>query len=223
MTSPYTAIRVFDTVGIERYSSRVNITEPTTRPPRAEVRERIIASAMTEFGRRGYADATLDAIAEQAGFTKGAVYSNFGSKEGLFYELMDRQVLGRARMSVDLLAELPSDLREAQRVLSTRLTEAISNNRDWHLLFMDYWSRALRDPEVGARFAEHRAQLRAAVTDAVVSVTESSGATLHVPAEWVTFVILALSNGLAVEELAQPGIVPPQLMGEVVGRLLHIP
>ena len=74
----------------------------TPRTPRAEVRERILAAAIAEFSARGYSAATLDSIAIGAGFTKGAVYSNFGSKEDLFYALMDRQIHTRSEMVTDL-------------------------------------------------------------------------------------------------------------------------
>lgn len=178
-------------------------------------------AALAEFSIRGFDNATLDAIAVAAGFTKGAVYSNFGSKEDLFYALMDQQIETRSQLVADVLANLPADVSDAKTVLGTRLTGAIVANREWQLLFMDYWARALRDPEVGARFAEHRRQVRDTITTAV-RTTMMSVVTTDVPAEWITFVLLALSNGLAIEELAEPGVVPVELIGEVLGRLVTV-
>ncbi|GGG23341.1 TetR family transcriptional regulator [Rhodococcoides trifolii] len=178
-------------------------------------------AALAEFSVRGFDSATLDAIAVAAGFTKGAVYSNFGSKEDLFYALMDQQIDTRSQLVADVLANLPADASDARTALGTRLTGAIVANREWQLLFMDYWARALRDPDVGARFADHRRQVRASITEAVQQAL-SSTVTTDVPAEWVTFVLLGLSNGLAIEELAEPGVVPVELIGEVLGRLVTV-
>src|SRR6202789_707661 len=62
-----------------------------TRPTRVEVRERILDAASKVFAAEGFAGATIDAIGQAAGFTKGAVYSNFDSKDELFLALLDRE------------------------------------------------------------------------------------------------------------------------------------
>src|SRR5271168_5606398 len=78
--------------------SMPNVNPPRRRTPRSEVRERILSAAMTTFASEGFAGATIDMIAEAAGFTKGAVYSNFGSKDDLFFALLDAQVKARAAL-----------------------------------------------------------------------------------------------------------------------------
>ena len=69
-----------------RLSSRTR-----TRPTRGEVRDRIFDAASKVFAAEGFAGATIDAIGQAAGFTKGAVYSNFESKDELFLALLDRE------------------------------------------------------------------------------------------------------------------------------------
>ncbi|MGW4743138.1 TetR/AcrR family transcriptional regulator [Nocardia xishanensis] len=73
----------------------MNTVSPRTRTPRAEVRKRVLEAALSEFVSKGFASATIDTIAEVAGFTKGAVYSNLGSKDDLFFALLNQQVSRR--------------------------------------------------------------------------------------------------------------------------------
>src|ERR1700722_12611485 len=67
------------------------VKQPRTRPTRGEVRDRILDAASKVFAAEGFAGATIDAIGQAAGFTKGAVYSNFESKDELFLALLDRE------------------------------------------------------------------------------------------------------------------------------------
>ena len=61
---------------------------------------------MTTFAAEGFAGATIDMIAEAAGFTKGAVYSNFGSKDDLFFALLDAQVRTRGALITKLAEQI---------------------------------------------------------------------------------------------------------------------
>ena len=62
---------------------------PTREEKKARTRAQLIDAAATVFARRGYMAASLDEVAEEAGLTKGAVYSNFDSKEDLFEAVID--------------------------------------------------------------------------------------------------------------------------------------
>lgn len=68
----------------------------TREQSRAQTRERLLASAAVVFAREGYAGASVDRIAEEAGYSKGALYSNFASKDELFFELIDFYAGGQA-------------------------------------------------------------------------------------------------------------------------------
>ena len=64
---------------------------------REETREQVLAAAARVFAKRGFHATSLDAIGEEAGFSRGAVYYNFADKEELFLELLDRRCAERAR------------------------------------------------------------------------------------------------------------------------------
>lgn len=192
-----------------------------SRPPRDDVRTQILEAASSEFAAKGFADARVDAIAEAAGFTKGAVYSNFGGKDDLFYALLHQQIELRTEIAARIVADLPPTVDEAIDVLSSRLTASITQNREWQMLFFEYWVRAMRDPQRRAVFAEHRRVARAAIARQIDSVLAQTSLRVSVSTEQMALVILGLVNGLSVEALADDDAVPGALLGDVVRGFLR--
>lgn len=191
------------------------------RPTRGEVQERILQAAAKVFADKGFAGARLDEIAEAAGFSKGAVYSNFANKDALFFALMDAQIAARADMVLRILGDA-APTPQALSDLGVQLTEATIDNRDWQLLFSEFWQRAVRDEAVRAQYVAHRRSVRAALSAELAQRAAALGIELPVPAETLVHVVIALSNGLAIEEIADPGVVPRDLMAQVLGALLHL-
>jgi AcrR family transcriptional regulator len=182
------------------------------RTPRAEVRQRILQAATSEFAGKGFAGTTIDAIADAAGFTKGAVYSNFGSKDDLFFALLDLQIERRVE-AVSALAD-KAGARPSAKDVGDLLMTGLLENRDWQMLFAEYWLRAMRDPEVRVRFAEHRRSMRVSIEDAVRRLDTSD-----IDPATATVLILALNNGLSIEEFSDPGSVPHDLFGTVLAAI----
>jgi AcrR family transcriptional regulator len=182
------------------------------RTPRAEVRQRILQAATSEFACKGFAGTTIDAIADAAGFTKGAVYSNFGSKDDLFFALLDEQIERRVEL-VSALAE-KAGARPSARDVGDLLMAAVLANRDWQMLFTEYWLRAMRDPDVRVRFGEHRRAVRASIEDAFRRL-DTSG----IDPATATVLVLALNNGLSIEEFSDPGSVPHDLFGTILAAV----
>nr|WP_296772075.1 TetR/AcrR family transcriptional regulator [Rhodococcus sp. (in: high G+C Gram-positive bacteria)] len=204
-------------VGRGRMSKAAPV-EPTPRPRRADVRRRILDSARSVFAELGFVNASLDQVAAFAGFTKGAVYSNFSTKEELFMALMDESILARVDVAKDALRDRPAGSNPAQ-VLGDRLTRALESDRDWQLLFLEFWMRAVRDPAVGERFVHYRNQFIDVVAQAITEVLdEKERGSLDARSMAVT--VLALSNGFAIEYLADQSNVPNDLMGVVLSRVM---
>ncbi|MCU1647276.1 MAG: TetR family transcriptional regulator [Nocardia sp.] len=191
------------------------------RPSRDEVQERILRAAAKVFADNGFAGARLDQIAEAAGFTKGAVYSNFANKDALFFALMDAQIAQRSELALRIIgstAPTPAELAD----LGAQLTEATVANRDWQLLFLEFWQRAVRDETVRVQYVEHRRVVRSAMVAEVEQRAAALGLELPVSAENLVFLVMGLSNGLALEEIVDPGVVPRDLMSEVLCSLLEV-
>jgi AcrR family transcriptional regulator len=187
------------------------------------VRRRLLDAALEVFAERGYASANLDEVAAAAGLTKGAIYSNFDSKDDLFFAMMKDQVLGRVeavRAALEAGAGAPGG-QQAVRDIGRLLTEAFIQQREWQLVFLDFWRRAVQDDDVRAQFVAHRRALRAAIADRVEQVLGRAPALGGFTVDDIVTVVLALCNGLAIEQYADPDLVSDDLFGRVLAQLAH--
>src|SRR3984957_14229005 len=130
--------------------------KPTrTRPTRGEVRDRILDAASKVFAAEGFAGATIDAIGQAAGFTKGAVYSNFESKDELFLALLDREFELRGEQIATAL-ERGGDTAPAAPALIRSVLGSVHRHADYCDLFVVYWLGAVHVPELRERLIARR-------------------------------------------------------------------
>ena len=181
-------------------------------------RERLLAAAATVFARRGYHRATVEEIASEAGFTIGALYSNFSGKEDLFLALADRQVEERV-MQVGAIAEA-AEVGEPGKGAAERLRSFLEADPEWPLLFYEFWSLSVRNPELQGELAKRRDAIRDALAEALERVAELHGFRLRFPAPVLATAIAASLNGLAFERAADPDALPDEVFSEFVTAVL---
>ena len=92
-------------------------------------------------------------------------------------------------------------------------------NERWQLLFTEFWLRAMRDPAVRAEWVTRRRQYHKDLTALVDEVLGGSDVDPQMPSHTVMFILLAATNGMAIEELVDPGCTPPDTLGHVVAML----
>jgi AcrR family transcriptional regulator len=197
-------------------TSSAAATPRTPRPRKDEVRARVLQAAGEVFADRGFAAASLDQVAAAAGFTKGAVYSNFGSKDDLFLALMTAEVARRVDV-VEAALQETADLRGALAAVGAELSR---REATWQLLFLEFWQRAVRDPDVRRAFVASRRDLRARIAEVVSRFLAEHPVRTGWDAESLTVVLIALSNGLALEALPDPTAVPDDLLTHVLADLV---
>ncbi len=190
-----------------------------TRPTRAETRERILYAAGEVFTLRGYDGASLDQVAAAAGLTKGAVYSSFSGKDELFFALVADRLDQRLAV-VAAAADGRRDLRQLFDDTEDDLAALFTTQRDWHLLFIECWARAVRDPERRAEWARQRRAARAVIADFFERHAAAAGDALPAPAADLAVVAMALSNGLAMEYIADPESVDSGLFARTLAQLV---
>ncbi|OMC19543.1 TetR/AcrR family transcriptional regulator [Mycobacterium colombiense] len=190
-----------------------------TRPTRGEVRDRILDAASKVFAAEGFAGATIDAIGQAAGFTKGAVYSNFESKDGLFLALLDREFELRGEQIATVLDSSGGDTGAAARELSRSWLDSVRDHSDFYVLFVEYWLRAQRDPQLRERLIERR---RAAAADQAVHIVKSapSVASDRELADLAQLVV-TINLGIAMEEVLRPGTINPDLLAQLITAVLE--
>jgi AcrR family transcriptional regulator len=176
----------------------------------------VLQAAGQVFAERGFAAASLDQVAAAAGFTKGAVYSNFGSKDELFLALMTDEVARRVDVVESALRET-THLADALAAVGTELSR---REATWQLLYLEFWQRAVRDPDVRRAFVASRRDLRTRIADVVARFLADHPVRTHWDADSLTVVLIALSNGLALEALPDPTAVPDDLLTRVLSDLV---
>ena len=190
-----------------------------TRAARAkgsEAREQLLAAAAKVFAKRGYRAASVDEVAAEAGFSKGAVYWHFESKEELLHALVDERLGREGQAVLARLAEAPPEEDVSEEAVR-RYMELLLQERELMLLSHEYWSLAVRDPKLRKRYAERQGEQRRKLAEALRIRQEHLGTPpFEMPLEDVATAYIALANGLAMEGAADPDAVPPRLFGEIV-------
>ncbi len=181
----------------------------------------MLDAALQVFAERGFAGANLDEVAAAAGLTKGAIYSNFESKDDLFFAMMSDQAFTRIATIRTVLAGMPTDPdgRRALFDIGHLLTEAFTEQREWELVLLDFWRRAVQDDEVRPQFLAHRRALRAAIAESVEQILGRSPEMDGLSVDEVITVVLALFNGLAIEQYVDAELVSADLFGKALALL----
>jgi AcrR family transcriptional regulator len=191
----------------------------TREQSRANTRERLLTAARSVFASSGFHGASVEEIASEAGFSTGALYSNFEGKEDLFLVLMEREIEEHAQ-----------EIRRAVAAQVSIADRATGGARQWMtmierepealLLFMEFWAYGVRDMEMRPKVAARFAQMRQVLTTLIADGVRDFDLELAIPAEHLAIAIDALADGIARQKLADPDAVPDDLMGRVIALLL---
>jgi AcrR family transcriptional regulator len=146
------------------------------------------------FARRGFEGASLEEIAEAAGFTRGAIYKNFDGKEDLFFAVADRDFADRLRTLSERLAH---DQAFGPVDLATLWRDTIIGSTDDLALHMEVRLYALRNPTVKARLAEHQRATRATLAAFITEQTTTAGFDLTIAASTFAGLLDAAIWGIA--------------------------
>jgi AcrR family transcriptional regulator len=198
----------------------------TQEERRQQTREALLAAAGRVFAARGFHGASLDAIAEDAGVTRGAVYYNFADKEELFLELLDRRCAERAQDLRAVFAETdPGDVDAASRqaqLAAQHALDAMTGDAEWRALYLEFLAHAARDADFRRAFARRTDQMRSVLEEVVVAQTEPLADTLPLPPEQLAVVIDALGVGLWSHHMLHGArAVPPDLFSKALALLVE--
>jgi AcrR family transcriptional regulator len=200
------------------------------RPPRPEQvarnRRRLLDAAGEVFRELGYSGASLDAIADRAGLSKGAVYSHFQGKADLFVSLLEDQIARRASDQRALVQSLEatSDVRRG----FAEIFETSRQDPAWRLAVLEFRVVAARDPELNDRYAAAHRSTIAGIVQALGLVHQRLGMPPRRPLEQLAVASLALDAGGFLEDVADTGALPAErvaaLFVEMAGLATdHVP
>jgi AcrR family transcriptional regulator len=175
----------------------------TRADSKRRTRADLLAAAREVFLKRGFHAATLEEIAEEAGYTKGAVYSNFAGKDDLFLAMLAEHYVKRAAVYAELALE-SDDVEETYRAVARFMFEAYQLEPAWWPLVSDFASHASRDPELRQRLHELREGFIDAVAATIEALAERHGMTFLLPARETARGSGALLRGMTVEWSIDP-------------------
>ena len=174
---------------------------PTRVERKAQTRAELVAAAARLFMRDGFHATSVDAVADEAGYTKGAVYSNFAGKEDLFFAVYERRVSERSAELDRIADEGPS----AAAALRASIESLRGRGEDgWLAVFFEFWAHVLRHPEHRERFAAlHRRALEPFVRG-VEALARAQGTAPPLAPPLMATAHLALGTGMQLERLTRP-------------------
>ena len=193
------------------------------RMRRAEQVERnhgaVLEAARQVFIERGYAGASLEAIAEEAGFSKGVVYSQFGSKPDLFFALLERRIEERAAQNERIVAQ--SVGVDALREL-IQAANRYAADSGWPYLLTEFRALAMRDPELNRRYAQAHSRSVESLASALGRVYEGAGVDPTVPVRSLAEFLLGAVAGIALERAANPNALPDSDLAQLTARAVGL-
>lgn len=179
-------------------------------------RARLIRAAEKIFARDGFEAAKLEEIAAEAGYTRGAFYANFASKEDLFFALLEGEVSSRIN-TVERMTRSVQD-PEAKLRAFREFFLTISQDRRWSLLALEFKLFAVRHPEVKTRLAAMNRRLVKSRIGILRDIIEGTRRKLPITPAAVAMSLSAVTNALGLEHMLDRSLMPETSLKQILGN-----
>jgi AcrR family transcriptional regulator len=184
----------------------------TRKEQQAHTRSCLMKSAAKVFSRRGLQQASIDEVAEDAGFTKGAFYANFKSKEELFLAMLDERFAERID-EIDRATRGGGEPEEQARRAGLDFGRYLAADPEWQRLFFEFAAHAARNDDFREELVTRYRALRERIAAVYERRASELGIESPVPYEQVALMTFAMGNGISLERLLEPESVPDDLLG----------
>jgi AcrR family transcriptional regulator len=197
----------------------------TTRISRSErkarTREELLVAARKVFMRRGFHGASLEEIADEAGYTKGAVYSNFVDKDALFLAVLEAHYDDHVGVYAQMILEEAEDLDAAFVAVSRFMAAADEREPTWLPLLGEFVAHASRQERLRREYLRIREGFLDGVATIIEALVERHAVTLRVTPIEAARASSVLLRGISAERLLDPELVSPELFVELHTALLR--
>lgn len=185
----------------------------TREESRALTTERLLEAGLAVFARLGLNGASIEAIVEAAGFSRGAFYSNFSSKEELFVKLVERHMQQKREELLAFVRSNEPACRSELRAFYTRQ----GVDRTWSLLMAECRLCAIRDPDLRKLLLRVEKQHRELVTELLRELLGREPNGCSEAADGLALSLITLAEGLSVHHLIDPKGIPAATVEQVLG------
>lgn len=188
------------------------------RRKREETRQRLMKAAFGVFARNGYERATVDEIVRDAGFSKGAFYVHFNSKEDLFWAMLEERVTS---LQVGFLQVVHPEatLRENIRSLIAAIFDIEKQDPQWPATFMEFLAHAERKPEVRRRLAKIFKSWHRFITELLEVSREAGVVRTDMEADVLARAAIALIEGTLIQSRLDRG---PERLDSMIDPLCEL-
>jgi AcrR family transcriptional regulator len=199
----------------------IRVERMTREESRQQTRERLLDAAAEVFNRLGYHGASLEAVAEAAGYTKGAVYSNFATKGELFAALLDRSSQERFAQQTEATDALT--LTQLADAAGEMLHRQAREDETWDLLQVEFWLAAMRDPALRERMCEGSEELYREWGRRLDAKFAEAGVDAPFSGTDFARLINALGSGMLLQVSLEPNAIDPSLFTRAIRLLAGLP
>ena len=183
----------------------------------------VLSAARRAFLARGYHGASLEQIADEAGFSKGVVYSQFENKADLFLALLEDRIEERAtenaRFVEALVAGGGCSVDQGLRALADHVTRREHADAEWGLLVVEFRVHAARNPDLNLRYASLHERTVAGVARVVATIYEHAGDPPPLPAAELARLLLTVGAGARLEHATTADGLPVALVADLLAGL----
>lgn len=195
--------------------------DPRRRPKnREQTRSRLLDAAAVEFTRNGFTDTSIEQIVARAGYTRGAFYSNFKSKDELFLAIMADRMEDVAR-ELSALAELDDVSSMLDAISEQETRRPTRQHEDAFVLSIEFWLYAMRNRDVRRKLAREYASARRSMAGALDRICDRIGIEPPLDPEDLAGSVLALDSGLLLQRYVDPNGLPSDLTGRIISLVLR--
>jgi AcrR family transcriptional regulator len=177
------------------------------RRRREETAERLLDAALETFAEVGFAAASVEDICSRGGFTRGAFYSSFKTKDALFAALFARETAANLARAEEQLTGIEDEADPVGAAVE-RCLSAFRADRTWVLVHTEYALHATRHPEAAAALRRHAEELHRRLTALIEAAAARTGIRLTIPPNRLARIVLALHDGVVIREVLGGPIAP---------------
>jgi AcrR family transcriptional regulator len=201
-------------ITISSVDKRIRLTRAESH---AQTRERLLVAARQVFARHGFGGASVDMIAAEAGYSKGAIYSNFETKEAILFELLERYAEKQIADFKAIMKLDPQATRDAVNIWLDKMNADI----DWDVVTMELQLHARRNLEFAERFYALEERLTSFYADIIAERFARAGRRPTLDPRSLSLVFRTLACGL---NLKIPRSTPgrPNTAGRIIHELIDL-
>jgi AcrR family transcriptional regulator len=183
---------------------------------REETRAELVAAAAGVFARRGFHAASVEEIANEAGYSTGAIYWHFAGKDELFLAVFEAYSTTRVREFAEIRERAGGELPERARAYADHWMERVEREPEFMVLTLEFIAYAWRNPDLRKALADRRAAPRLALGHILEGELQGQDANLPLSAEHIAAALRELGVGLGLAKLVDPEAIPTRLFGDFV-------